>query len=135
MSKLQVESIRGGYATADEIVKGIDLTVEGHDLAVIIGPNGAGKSTFLKLVAGLLKPKEGQVAIDGHALKLGDPFARPGFAKKKSTIFLMMIFPTATTSPPMTFVLSQRSCIRVTTSGGRPRSSSALAAAAKLSAC
>ncbi len=75
MSKLQVESIRGGYATADEIVKGIDLTVEGHDLAVIIGPNGAGKSTFLKLVAGLLKPKEGQVAIDGHALKLGDPFA------------------------------------------------------------
>lgn len=75
MSMLRIEGIRGGYATADEIVKGIDMTVDGHDLAVIIGPNGAGKSTFLKLIAGLLKPKTGRVDIDGHSLSLGDPHA------------------------------------------------------------
>jgi len=73
MSTLFVEALRGGYASADEIVKGIDLTVRAHDLAVIIGPNGAGKSTFLKLVAGLLVPKAGGVAIDGAALNPGDP--------------------------------------------------------------
>jgi len=73
MSTLSVEALRGGYASADEIVKGIDLTVRAHDLAVIIGPNGAGKSTFLKLVAGLLAPKAGRVEIDGAALKPGDP--------------------------------------------------------------
>ena len=75
MSTLSVEALRGGYASADEIVKGIDLTVRAHDLAVIIGPNGAGKSTFLKLVAGLLVPKAGRVEIDGAALKPGDPHA------------------------------------------------------------
>jgi branched-chain amino acid transport system ATP-binding protein len=75
MSTLTVEALRGGYASADEIVKGIDLTVKAHDLAVIIGPNGAGKSTFLKLVAGLLVPKAGRVEIDSAALKLGDPHA------------------------------------------------------------
>jgi len=72
MSTLSVSAIRGGYATADEIVKGIDLEVRAHDLAVIIGPNGAGKSTFLKLVAGLLKPKEGLVSIDGQSLGAGN---------------------------------------------------------------
>jgi branched-chain amino acid transport system ATP-binding protein len=75
MSTLVVQDMRGGYASADEIVKGIDLTVKAHDLAVIIGPNGAGKSTFLKLVAGLLVPKTGQVTIDSDALKVGDPHA------------------------------------------------------------
>ena len=75
MNTLTVQALRGGYASADEIVKGVDLTVQAHDLAVIIGPNGAGKSTFLKLVTGLLVPKAGRVEIDGAALKLGDPHA------------------------------------------------------------
>ena len=75
MSTLVVQDMRGGYASADEIVKGIDLTVKAHDLAVIIGPNGAGKSTFLKLVAGLLVPKAGQIRIDNDVLTLGDPHA------------------------------------------------------------
>lgn len=72
MTTLNVSAIRGGYGSADEIVKGIDLEVRARDLAVIIGPNGAGKSTFLKLVAGLLKPKEGQVALDGRILGTGN---------------------------------------------------------------
>lgn len=71
MTTLKVSGIRGGYGSADEIVKGIDLEVRANDLAVIIGPNGAGKSTFLKLVAGLLKPKEGQVTMDGQVLAPG----------------------------------------------------------------
>ena len=71
MTTLNVRDIRGGYGSADEIVKGIDLEVRARDLAVIIGPNGAGKSTFLKLVAGLLKPKTGHVQIDGRHLLSG----------------------------------------------------------------
>lgn len=72
MSTLVVNELRGGYASADEIVKGIDLSVSEHDLAVVIGPNGAGKSTFLKLIAGLLVPKTGQVRIDSGTLRPGN---------------------------------------------------------------
>ena len=65
MSTLQVSGLAGGYGAADRIVKGVSLQVAGGELVTIIGPNGAGKSTALKLLAGLLKPAEGQVRLDG----------------------------------------------------------------------
>lgn len=71
MAELQIRGMRGGYPAAEEIVKGIDLTVHGGDYAVIIGPNGAGKSTLLKLVAGLLTPSGGEVQLNGNRLKPG----------------------------------------------------------------
>ena len=61
MSLLAVAGLRGGYAAADEIVKGADLRVEAGEIVALIGPNGAGKSTLLKLVAGLLRVSGGQV--------------------------------------------------------------------------
>jgi ABC-type polysaccharide/polyol phosphate transport system ATPase subunit len=49
---------------------------EGESLAVV-GPNGAGKSTLLGLVAGLAKPDEGEVSVNGRVaalLELGSGF-------------------------------------------------------------
>lgn len=66
MSLLGVIGLRGGYAAADEIVKGADLRVEPGEIVALIGPNGAGKSTLLKLIAGLLQPSAGQVLFKGH---------------------------------------------------------------------
>jgi branched-chain amino acid transport system ATP-binding protein/neutral amino acid transport system ATP-binding protein len=61
MTLLTVTGLRGGYAAADEIVRGAALRVEEGEIVALIGPNGAGKSTLLKLVAGLLRPRAGGV--------------------------------------------------------------------------
>ena len=47
-------------------LEGISLEVAKGDSCVLIGPTGCGKTTLLYLLAGLLKPTTGSVAIDGR---------------------------------------------------------------------
>jgi branched-chain amino acid transport system ATP-binding protein len=65
---LEVEGLVGGYGAADEILKGITVVLPERRMAAIVGPNGAGKSTLLKAIAGMLKPKAGQVRLSGEVL-------------------------------------------------------------------
>lgn len=47
-----------------KILENISLIVKDKELFVINGPPGAGKSTFLKIIAGLIDPDEGDIFID-----------------------------------------------------------------------
>ena len=49
-----------------EIIRDISLTVPDGNLVVITGPNGGGKSTLARLIAGIEKPTEGQIFLDGE---------------------------------------------------------------------
>ncbi len=51
----------GGFTAVD----GISLDVPAGELHGVLGPNGAGKSTTFRMVAGLLKPTEGKVLVNG----------------------------------------------------------------------
>jgi ABC-type branched-subunit amino acid transport system ATPase component len=62
---LAAHNLHCGYG-ADEILHGIDLSVEKGSIVAILGPNGCGKSTFLKTALGYLKPTRGSVDFDGH---------------------------------------------------------------------
>jgi branched-chain amino acid transport system ATP-binding protein/neutral amino acid transport system ATP-binding protein len=62
---LSVSDLIGGYGAADEILKGITVSLAPARMAAIVGPNGAGKSTLLKAIAGILKPKSGAIALQG----------------------------------------------------------------------
>jgi NitT/TauT family transport system ATP-binding protein len=55
-----------------EALAGCSLEIAAGSFTVIIGPNGCGKSTLLRLIAGLLQPTAGAVAVDGRAPLPGD---------------------------------------------------------------
>ncbi len=65
MGTLTARGIVAGYSAADEVLKGVDLEVHPGEIVCIIGPNGAGKSTLLKAIAGLLRPSQGRVELQG----------------------------------------------------------------------
>lgn len=73
---LSVRNLVGGYGAADEIVKGVSLSAVPGEILTIIGPNGAGKSTALKLIAGLLSAKAGEVTLEDSSLSGLDPQSR-----------------------------------------------------------
>ncbi len=52
---------------------GINLKVEAGDFVCLVGPSGCGKSTFLRIIAGLEKPDEGQIMFDGHPVTETSP--------------------------------------------------------------
>lgn len=53
-----------------EILKGINFELNEGDRLALIGPNGAGKSTLLQVIAGILPPSSGSIAVDGQVSAL-----------------------------------------------------------------
>ena len=62
---LSVRDLRVSYGGI-EATKGISLDVEEGQIVTLIGSNGAGKSTTLKAIAGVVKPKSGEVLYDSN---------------------------------------------------------------------
>ena len=60
-----VTRVYGEGDTAVNALRGIDLDVARSRLTAVMGPSGSGKSTLMHILAGLDKPTEGEVAIDG----------------------------------------------------------------------
>jgi ABC-type multidrug transport system fused ATPase/permease subunit len=59
-----LEGVAFGYGAAP-VFYGLDLRLEGGELARITGRNGAGKSTLLKLIAGIERPSAGRILGPG----------------------------------------------------------------------
>ena len=66
-SMLQVTDIHVYYG-AIHAIKGISLEVYPDEIVTLIGANGAGKSTTLNTIAGLLRPKSGDVLFEGRSI-------------------------------------------------------------------
>lgn len=61
---ISVKDITKSYGKGEsraQILKGISLTIEDGDFAVILGASGSGKSTFLNTVSGLERPDSGNI--------------------------------------------------------------------------
>ena len=61
---IQINNIHKNFGSLHAL-KGIDLTIEQGEFFALLGPNGAGKSTLISILAGLMKPTSGDIAVMG----------------------------------------------------------------------
>jgi heme exporter protein A len=69
LSGRQVSCIRGGR----EVFSGLDFEASAGQALAVTGPNGSGKTSLLRLIAGLLVPAGGSVALEGGDTELTLP--------------------------------------------------------------
>jgi branched-chain amino acid transport system ATP-binding protein len=64
---LEVREIYVAYGPI-KALKGVSMQVTEGEVVTVIGANGAGKSTFLKTLAGILKPRKGEILFEGASV-------------------------------------------------------------------
>ena len=64
MTSLRLDGVVRRYDDV-EAVRGVDLEAGPGEIVALLGPSGAGKSTTLRIAAGIDKPDEGCVLVDG----------------------------------------------------------------------
>jgi ABC-type Fe3+/spermidine/putrescine transport system ATPase subunit len=72
---LDVRGVVVDYGTR-RVLDAVDLGVEDGEIVCVVGPSGCGKSTLLRVIAGLLVPARGTVAIDGIDVTTVPPHRR-----------------------------------------------------------
>lgn len=72
---LEIAAVSRRYG-AVQALDGVSLEVAPGEVVALMGANGSGKSTLNKIVAGLLRPDRGRVAIGGHDVVEQGPEAR-----------------------------------------------------------
>jgi len=65
VAAIQAQGVTKTYDRVTKVLKGIDLTAQPGEIVVMIGRSGSGKTTLLNILAGLEKPSEGKVLVDG----------------------------------------------------------------------
>jgi putative ABC transport system ATP-binding protein len=76
---IRVEALRFGYGRGDDVL-GLDAFELGAaEQALVVGPSGCGKTTLLHLIAGLLSPRAGRIAVAGQDLAALSPAQRDRF--------------------------------------------------------
>jgi branched-chain amino acid transport system ATP-binding protein len=63
-SLLEVDDVTVAYGDVPAL-RGLTVRVDEGETLAVIGANGAGKSTLLKAIAGLLRPRSGDIRFDG----------------------------------------------------------------------
>jgi NitT/TauT family transport system ATP-binding protein len=79
-----------------QALTGIDLEVAENEFVAVIGRSGCGKSTLLRLIAGLLPPSHGRIAVDGTPVtkprrEVSFMFQRPALLPWRSVLSNVML--------------------------------------------
>ena len=65
---LALDYVNPDTGVAHRAVENLDLAVAANEFLCVLGPSGCGKSTLLAAIAGFLKPAQGTITMNGHAI-------------------------------------------------------------------
>ncbi len=84
---IEIQHLRKQYASGQDALRNINLTISQGEMIFLTGKSGAGKSTLLKLIALLERPSSGNIIFDG--LDLADISLRqlPYFRRRIGFVF------------------------------------------------
>ncbi len=88
---LEVKNVRKSFNSA-AVLKGISLSVDSGDAAVILGPSGAGKTTLLRCLNFLETPDEGELTFDGRSFAMGHMSRKEIHDYRMKTAFVFQNF-------------------------------------------
>jgi ATP-binding cassette subfamily B protein len=64
-ARLDIRGLRFAYSENNEVLQGLDLSLQPGERISLFGPNGSGKTTLAEILCGLLDPGAGMVQING----------------------------------------------------------------------
>lgn len=53
----------------NEVLTGLDLSIDRGGIFAVLGPNGSGKTTLIKGILGMVVPNKGTISIEGNSIK------------------------------------------------------------------
>jgi simple sugar transport system ATP-binding protein len=72
VSTVEVRNISMAFGT-NQVLSGVDLTIDKGQTTALLGANGAGKSTLIKILSGVYSSFTGEILIDGKAVTIDSP--------------------------------------------------------------
>ena len=88
---LKVKDVHKSFGK-NEILKGVDLTVEKGDVVVILGPSGSGKTTLLRTIDFLETADSGELEFDGIKTPLSHASKKTVLNVRRKTGFVFQIY-------------------------------------------
>ena len=67
MAFLEITGLSKSFK-AHKVIRDLSIDVEKGEFLVVFGPSGCGKTVFLRLIAGMMQPDAGDIAIDGRSV-------------------------------------------------------------------
>ncbi|MFI8192368.1 energy-coupling factor ABC transporter ATP-binding protein [Streptomyces sp. NPDC085946] len=74
------------YEEGPAVLDGLDFEVRGGRALALLGRNGSGKTTLMRLLSGGLRPRTGQLAVEGRPVT----FDRKGLTRLRTTVQLVV---------------------------------------------